>query len=196
MSLDMLGSAVVSSGEPSSYILNNTQYSSSQGWPRCCRARCRSAWAPPTPASIQPWAPCTSPPQVNISTVVSSVVMKFDQIHTEHVECWICTYSNCNQFQKMNEYQYQIGHYWVLTIQIDHICDITHDDNSWLYWCLGMMSPHHLAHHPHHHPHGPPMPLSDVDTDPRELGTGLLYWQHRKQHPFIILRTYGQYNSI
>ena len=41
--------------------------------------------------------------------------------------------------------------------------------------CVGMMSPHHLAHHPHHHPHGPPMPLSDVDTDPRELGTGLLY---------------------
>ena len=38
-----------------------------------------------------------------------------------------------------------------------------------------MVSPHHLPHHPHHHPHGPPMPLSDADTDPRELGMGLLY---------------------
>ena len=35
----------------------------------------------------------------------------------------------------------------------------------------GMMSPHHLPHHHPHHPHGPPMPLSDADTDPRELGT-------------------------
>jgi len=33
----------------------------------------------------------------------------------------------------------------------------------------GMMSPHHLPHHHPHHPHGPPMPLSDADTDPREL---------------------------
>ena len=30
--------------------------------------------------------------------------------------------------------------------------------------------PHHLPHHHPHHPHGPPMPLSDADTDPRELG--------------------------
>ena len=36
----------------------------------------------------------------------------------------------------------------------------------------GMMSPHTpLTHHPHHshHPHGPPMAMSDADTDPREL---------------------------
>ena len=34
----------------------------------------------------------------------------------------------------------------------------------------GMMSPHSLPHHHPHHPHAPPMPLSDADTDPRELG--------------------------
>eukprot|EP00090_Calanus_glacialis_P020259 TRINITY_DN3116_c0_g1_i1.p1 TRINITY_DN3116_c0_g1~~TRINITY_DN3116_c0_g1_i1.p1 ORF type:complete len:393 (+),score=66.16 TRINITY_DN3116_c0_g1_i1:235-1413(+) len=35
----------------------------------------------------------------------------------------------------------------------------------------GMMSPHApLTHHHHpHHPHGAPMPMSDADTDPREL---------------------------
>ena len=35
----------------------------------------------------------------------------------------------------------------------------------------GMMSPHTpLTHHHHpHHPHGAPMPMSDADTDPREL---------------------------
>merc|ERR1719278_550657 len=33
----------------------------------------------------------------------------------------------------------------------------------------GMMSPHTLPHHHPHHPHAPPMPLSDADTDPREL---------------------------
>jgi len=31
------------------------------------------------------------------------------------------------------------------------------------------MSPHTLPHHHPHHPHAPPMPLSDADTDPREL---------------------------
>ena len=39
----------------------------------------------------------------------------------------------------------------------------------------GMMSPHHLPHHHPHHPHGPPMPLSDADTDPRELGLVYCY---------------------